>query len=986
MLSIAALLIVAGACVKEKPSDQETMSERIAATTKLEISYASDGETVSALDFNSKANRYQLEVNLNNDNLRWNLESNRDWCVVVPEEHRGSGKVTLAIKANESFEDRASATLTFVAGEYRGTTIKVNQSAASFIIGQPYFISPLGGGEYTTKVLTAPGSSWKCEGNAWLEVTKGATTSAADYDMTDITVKVSSNSSESRYGAITLTGGAEDSEVNVWQFGNEYDYDEDGNIFFNGGVPARISLTAPAYTVENIQVPEFGKPEIVENGDGTATVTVVLEDNLSDCSEVRVVNLAVALNNTSASIVALPMLVQDYVAAHGLVTAKGLKAFAQAIADGTSTSDWERDGVVVMVQDISMAGETGWPGIGTKDSPFTGKFNGNGHAITDLTETSNGLFNYIKGATISNVSFGKQGKTCSLYNNTEFGSKAIVGGLVSSAENSSISGCSFVGDFEVAVSLTDEGEIYAGGIVGWADASTTISSCKVGGKISISSPSSDEVTYYAGGVAGLCEGSVTSSEMQGELKYTSGVPKAFIGGIESILAEGMTVGNNTFNGSIVLGGGALEACVGGLYGSIENSRTFDSAQDKSMSMGSIRVNSYESSENTYIYVGGLAGKALPGIALSFAGYENKTNILLDQSAGLSARYLCAGGILGGCSVPDEEGALASLKIEGATNTGSIKLRYVNGVSCRLRHGLFGGIVGFVNGPATIKDCTNSAEVGTADTEKDEEGNAGYSRVGNGSNDYCQIIGGIAGYVKGGNQVFDGCVNIASVHNLHYSNRPSTSTYDGMYSSQAVGGILGAFNYVPDPEDSFTLTIRSCTNNVKGDILNFRGYAGGVVGFCRNATITGSSSSGFQAATSNDNAFYRGGIAGGVIKTTVGDCWAKCSINSGAGGSAEAAFSGGIVGRALGSDPVKIQDCKYFGTVKGTQSGTKPVYSGGIISEATGKTTITNCKYGGTVQTTEISVNNVTNPAYVVGNYSTNPGCTISGIDYWDGKI
>ena len=986
MLSTAALLTVAGACVKEKPSDKETMDQRVAATTALEVTYASEGQPVSSLAFNSKGSRYQLDVNVNNDNLRWNLESNRDWCVVIPEEHHGSGKVTLAIEVNESFEDRTPATLTFVAGEYRGATITVNQSASSFIVGQPYFIAPMAGGQYTTKIVTEPGSSWECEGNAWLEVTKGSTTTAGGYDITDIIIKPSANTSESRYGAVTLTQDDEKFQIHVWQFGSDYDYDELGNLFFNGRVPARIKITAPAYTVQDVLTPDFGQYGIMENGDGTSTVTVTLDDNLSDCSEVRVVNLSLSLNNSSASVVDLPVLVQDYLPAHGLVTAKGLKAFAQAVATGADTSEWERDGEIVMIQDIAMDGETIWEGIGTKEHPFSGSFNGAGHVITDLKGVGTGLFNYVEDATIKDVSLGKQGKTCSLYNNSVFTNKAVVGGLVSYAQNSTISGCAFVGDFEIAVSLQEDGVIYSGGIVGWADSSTNIESCKVNSKITITSPAGAEVVYYAGGVAGVCEGSVVGCEMQGELKYSSSIATLFMGGIVATLGDGVSARNNTFNGSIILGGGAKDASVGGLYGCVENTRTFDYAQDKSISMGSIRISSYASAEDTYVYAGGMVGKALPGIALSFSGYENKTNFLLDQSAGLTSRYICMGGILGGCAYQDKSGAVASINISNTINSGSILVRYANGVSSRVRHGLLGGIVGFVNGPATIKDCSNSGKIGCADLSTDEQGNAGYSRAGATSNDFCEIIGGIAGYAKGGNMILDGCVNLASVNNLHYSNRPSTSTYDGMYCSQVAGGILGAFNFVPDPDDSFTLNISTCTNNVNGDILNFRGYAGGIVGFCRNATITGSSSRGFQAATTNDNAYYRGGIAGGVIKTNITDCWANCSINSGAGGSAEAAFSGGIVGWVLTNDPVNITDCKYFGTLTCTPSGTKPVYPGGIVSAATAKTTISNCKFGGSVQGTDISSNNVTTPSHVVGNYGTNPGCTIEGISYWDGKM
>ena len=987
MLSAAVLLVAAVACVKEKASDEQTMNERKAAMAQLEVSYSSGGQAVSEITVGSSASRYELEVKMNNDNLRWNLESDRAWCVVVPGEHRGSGKVVLSIEANESFDARdmaSAATLSFVAGEYRSEAITVSQIGTKFIVNKPYFIAPMDGGVYTTRVTTPAGTSWNCEGNEWMEVTRGATTSGAEYDTTDITIKPSYNGGESRYGTITLSSGEEASGINLWQFGSEYDYDAEGNIFFNYGVPANFSITAPAYSVKKINVPEFGKASLVENGDGTSTINFTLSDNLSDCSEVREVNLSIDLNNASAITVPLPRLMQDYTPAFGLVSAKGLKAFAQAVANGDETTDWERDGAVVVIQDISMDDVTDWPGIGTQEHPFTGTFNGKGHVITGLSG-SRGLFNNIKNATVKDVALGKQGKAVSIFDNRSYTEDAVVGGLVANAQASTISGCSFVGDFEVAVTLSS-GSIYAGGIVGKADASSSIEACKVGGQITITSPAASGVICNAGGIAGLCQGSILGSEMQGGLKYSSGIATAFIGGIQGKLGDGISVGNNTFNGSIILGGGVQEACVGGLYGCVENSRAFNYAQDKSMSMGSIRVNSYSSSDNTNLWVGGMVGKAKAGIGLSFAGYENKTGILLNQTAGLTSRYICIGGILGGCDWQNgSAGAVASLDIENATNSGAIMVRYSTNGS-KVRHGLFGGIVGLVNGPANIKNCTNSANVGSADTSKDEDDVAGNTRAGAAANDFCEIIGGIVGYAKGGNQLIEGCANLAPVQNLHYSNRPSTSSSDGMFCSQVAGGIIGAFNYDTTPNDNITLTLKSCNNNVNGDVLCFRGYAGGIVGYCRSATITGCSSRGGQAAKENDNAYYRGGIAGGVIKTSITDCWANCNITSGAGGSAEAAFSGGIVGWVLTNDPVTIKDCKYFGKITCTPNGSKPIYPGGIVSAAAENTSVINCRFGGTVQDTEISANNVRTPAYVAGNYIANPVCSIEGIDYWDGKL
>ena len=435
-------------------------------------------------------------------------------------------------------------------------------------------------------------------------------------------------------------------------------------------------------------------------------------------------------------------------------------------------------------------------------------------------------------------------------------------------------------------------------------------------------------------------------------------------------------GNNAFSGSLILSGGALHATLGGLYGSVTASHYFDNASDKSLSMGSISIDSYVSSDSGTFFAGGLVGKAGAGISLSIKGYENKTSFNLNQETALNARYVCIGGILGGCDIDEEDGAVQNLTLEDNTNSGAITLLYASGVGSRFRHGLFGGMVGFINGPASITGCMNNAAVGAADAK-------GYARCGATSNDYCEITGGIAGMARGGNLSIKSCVNTAPVTNLHYSNRPSTSTYDGYYCSQASGGILGVFNYLPTPEN-FTLTIDGCTNSVSGQVLCFRGYSGGVVGYCRNATITNSSSSGNQSATANDNAYYRGGIAGGVIKTTVRDCWSKCSINSGAGGSAEAAFTGGIVGWVMGDDPVTVEKCSFFGTIFCTLSGTKPIYPGGIVASAKANTVVKDCKYGGKVQDVAISANNYNTSSYIVGNYAQ-AQCTITGIEYWTGN-
>ena len=297
--------------------------------------------------------------------------------------------------------------------------------------------------------------------------------------------------------------------------------------------------------VGDIQLPGYAKGEVTENGDGTATVTITIDDNLSDCGEVREVDIALTLTNASASIVKLPKLIQDYVPAHGLVTGKGMAAFAKAIADGTSTADWQQDGVVRVIQDIDMNGIAGWTGIGTSSKPFTGTFDGGGHTINFPAGTSAGLFNFCKGANVKNVVLGKG---TSIYNNSEFMGAAYFGGIVSHAESTSISDCTFAGDLEYSGTSDDEGTVCVGGILGWGDASSSVKSCKMSGKVLVSSASSPEVICYLGGIVGLAKGSLTASEVSGEVKFSSALETVLMGGVTSSLIEGATAGNNSFNG------------------------------------------------------------------------------------------------------------------------------------------------------------------------------------------------------------------------------------------------------------------------------------------------------------------------------------------------------------------------------------------------------------------------------------------------------
>lgn len=967
-LTILAALTLAAACTEEVPTDKEILDGRISAGENLTVSYSTGGAEVRSLAYTHAATRQVVDVTVNNDNLIWDIESDSPWCTVVPAEHRGSGPVTLEIAVNESFEAREPATLTFVAGEYRGFEVQVTQNASAFILSQPYFTVSRAGGSYTTIVTTPEGTDFSVEGESWLKVSKTSMESHDGLSTSLITIDPSPNTGDSRYGAVTLKSGSETESVWFYQFGNDFEYDESGRIVIPGDVESTFSFTAPAFVVKSVEVPSFANASVTENGDGTATVSILLDRNLSDCGEYREVGMSLLLANDAAYVVELPTLMQNYVAAHGLVTAKGLQAFAQAIAEGTSTADWEKDGVVTVIQDIDMSDVEDWNGIGSASKPFTGTFDGDGHAVVNLRNAHYALFNHCQGATVQNISLGKG---CSVYNNEEYGQKGCFGGIVSVAEGTTISGCGLTGTIEYAgTSESDEPCVYVGGIVGWADAATTIQRCSMSGKVIVSSPTASEVTCYEGGIAGLCLGGISACEVIGNVTFSSGIATTRVGGIEAALLEGAKVENNSFMGVVTLGGNASNAAVGGLYGSIESNRSFDGATDKSIATGNIQLNGFYASATSNLFAGGFAGFASQGIQLSFKDYEAQTNLLLDASpSALAARNVCLGGILGGC---DANGAVSSLSFSGIQTTGSVKVKYDTAVGCQIRRLWLGGLAGYVNGPATFKGCANKGEVGKP------EGGLYCAK----SNGYNETVGGIVGYAHGGDITLEDCANQANIYNSQYNNNGTAGAWDGMYTPSVAGGIIGAFNYNLEVE-SYKLTVTSCSNI--REVSSYRGYTGGIVGYCYNADIKSCSNQGREDNGTNDLAAYRGGIVGGAGNAVISDCTAVCDIQAKVYGSADNASAGGILGLGRGEEAIRIEGCAYYGIMKASKMSTeKPEYPGGIVGCGTDNCTVSNCRYGGTVQGVEITENNVATKSNVIGN--GNEAGTVSGISYWNGKL
>ena len=952
--------LVLGASCAEKISDSEILDgkERV----QIDVTYSLSGEEVKAVTLGHASVKKVLDVNVNSEGLKWNLESNREWCVVVPEEHRGSGSVTLDIAANEDFEEREPATLTFVAGDFRGFQITVTQRGSSFIIGQPYFVAGIAGDTYTVNVTTLADTEWNCTQESWMEVSKGTPVVDGDYVTTPLSITVAANDAASRYGAVVLSDAQASDNIWIHQFGTDLEYDENGNIFLQGDEQASLTLTAPSFTVDDVQVPGFAESSVVENGDGTATVSFTFESNLSDCAEPRSVEVSLRLSNASSSIVNLPSMVQDYIPANGLVTSNGLLAFAKAVAEGRSTADWEEDGVVVVKKDIDMKDVTGWTGIGTAQASFAGKFNGGGYSVTNLTKSSVGIFGYCQGASISNIVLGKG---CSLYFSGEFsGLAGSVGGIVAVAKETTVTGCEFAASIEYAGENDNDEPAYVGGVVGYADAKSTVTKSKMTGNLTISTGSS-QMECYVGGVAGYSEGTVTNNEVSGKITFTSGISSVVAGGVTSAVPAGAVVSNNSYMGTMTLGGSSSNVVLGGLYGTVKSDRTFDSVSDKSVNMGSISVDAYASSASTELYVGGFVGKAEGGVDLSIKGYECQTNITLDQTADRQSAYLCIGGVLGGC---DHEQKCKSVAFENITNKGIFSNKYAaSAVTSKVMRGLVGGVAGYVNAEsASFNSCSNTGEIGKLESGANSANTKGY----------ISVYGGIAGVVMGGDAEFVKCENKGDIINKHYSNNVPGNVNNGWNLPCISAGILGAFDYMVT-SNSKNLIIDNCQNS--GSVQSYRGVTAGIVGYARNAKIQSCTNFGSlgQNSTSSNNSAYKGGIACWLTDSSIEDCVAKCNVFTSNPASAVQS-SGGILSISMGGG-VSVTNCSYYGNLTVNQAAS-PEACGGIVSTPEADTVIKDCKFGGTVNGITISANNVEENA--VGNGLGQ----LSNITLWDGNL
>lgn len=182
---------------------------------------------------------------------------------------------------------------------------------------------------------------------------------------------------------------------------------------------------------------------------------------------------------------------------------------------------------------------------------------------------------------------------------------------------------------------------------------------------------------------------------------------------------------------------------------------------------------------------------------------------------------------------------------------------------------------------------------------------------------------------GGDSEITDCHNTGEIDNEHYNNNTWTGTN---LQSGSTAGIIGAYAY--DNDYKASIKISGCTNSAS--VKSYRGMAGGIAGYLRNAEVSDCRNTGTMA---NGARSYVGGIIGIADNSSVSGCTAICKIGGSSAGS-EIYSGGGIVGILWTGS--RCENCAYFGDIT-SLTPTKPGETYGSVAGSTAAgTKITGC--------------------------------------------
>ena len=1021
-------------CTTENVLDNPKMTD----VGDIEVTFSVDGEEVRSLDLLSVSHTIKVDVALNNDNIFWDVTSSEEWCHIVEEPHRGSGSFTLIINANDSFDARETAYVTFKAGEYEMEMLTVAHNGNVFVIDQLYAASTKSAGSFTTKVKTRTvGEAWKLECDPWIKATKGTATTDENGDtITEVTIEWEENSDVSRYGVIAFVENDKESTntyANVWQYGTEMTYDDEGNLLLEAQDVAPLELRAPKQTIADVVMPSWVTYTIQDNYDNTVSYMLQFAGNPSDADHIRTTELELSFLSGAANI-KLPVIKQKFYPMAGLVSGPGLALFAKTWNEGGDVSQWFVDGVPTILGDIDLTEVKEWVSIGTAERPWTGEFNGNGKKIINLKATQP-LFGVVENATIKGIVIDETSAISVVGSYSEaLHLSALAGEIKATTIESCVNRATISLD---ASTSTANNSIYVAGLVGKADAASIVKYSTNWGAINVPSSctAASGSTFYIGGLVGHNSGVIEIGVNNGNIEGSVQVNSTYLGGVVGYNEVGAKIISSQNSGALTYGTQRGSESYIGYVGGISalgNGELLDNTNDgditsksnvQTLYVGGITTlvmdnaikleNNTQANAadikieggNTTIYAGGLAAYVATDEGLTLDYTKDTGSILGTIHAGNAENTanstVAVGGVIGYADCPITINSLhyngtitsdltnvtagsyyayagfvgwsaGTLDVSASTVSGAIDIPSTKQkTKCYM---CYGGIVGLAESNVTIKDCENSMDIVFA------------ANTASNSNQYPCHIGGIAGRITMGTTWIENCKNSGKLVNRHYNNNLYVDIFDGNPDGKpnATGGILGSFGFLNDLGSNDTVTIKNCSSS--NLIAALRAMTAGIAGYVCNGYIDNCSYNGLITPSNTGLTQYNqyvGGIVSVAVDSTIKNCTAKLDMESTGGGSCHIR-QGGIASWIRGT--TTISDCAFYGTTKYTATA-QSAFSGGIVGLVHNDgCTISNCKFGGNINGVTISAGNCSDYVYGIASLNNWPITpTIENITYWDGK-
>ena len=946
---------------------------------QISVEYFCAGTEVKSLSYSSGSRIVTVDVKVNNEGLKWNMVSDSEWVKIVEETHQGSGSFSFAIAANSGFEDRQTAALTFVAGQFTGFQLTVDQTGNVFVLSDAYHVASSMSGFTKMTVSVPEGVNYSVESEDWI-IVDGVQEGAP---IVELTVSWGDNNENSRYGKVSfIREGASDADVtfDLFQFGSESEFSQEGNLLVKAEDAEPVRVLVPANFIEDIICPDWVSYSSVMVGT-EEQFSFSFADNPSDCKKNRTAEVSLKIKDYDTP-VALPVLYQSYCPAFGFISAEGMKKFAQAWNSGEDVSDWMSEaGTFEIKSNVNMAGITDWKSIGTEEYPFTGVFDGKYREIQGM-DSSYPLFGVCEDAILQNITiaanstFARRGE----YADTDY----TLVPLAAKLTDCTVSECVNKADVTLSASnrLTEKIFIYTGGLLGEVYGDTEIVKCENHGKVTITKDvetSYQKAILAQGGIVAFNDGATISQcENNGSLAVNTDIYYQHIGGIAGV--------NN----------GTLESCSNNGKVSMNALRTRSDDDNRAVDIvfiGGIAglnyvdihgctniAEVYMKTDAYYPYIGGIAG------GLGLLGRSNAYSLSLSTDAlnvssnsnlasgtvisAASARYGAAGGLYGGVSKENFE-----FDFTGSQSLGAVSI--LNASTSVYPTYYAGGLIGFSTKSIKIKNAQSAAAL--TFTTSNDENKVGATKI---------ALGGVIGYAGEGLEVTDSesegniRFNVSSVlfeENTSASgptyvgtggiaglvmdgfkasgcSNASVIDFDGENSSSngfpfAMGGIVGRIAAgdaeITDCHNKANLknSFRTNTKWNNGDNLGIN-YLGGIIGQYR--TYKGEETGALSITSCSNTGTLESsrGAAGGIIGFANNVEMTSCT-NSGSMASGSRIMAGGIAGVAFNGTVISESSASCI--ISASTNGAGPGRAGGIVAVLRQNSNVISCSFSGEVK-------------------------------------